>query len=164
METLLLSLVILVSSALLTPARTWVPPDMPVNVEVKGDGPLALALTEFNGRWLEPDVSPNVEAGKTVDVRTIFPQVNNSGTYVLFVVPRGAKDTKAFQGTPLVLGVRENKKRGAPPSSTSPRGDTRCAPGSTCRPRAIRSVSSPPVPCRRKRSGAPLGAATSAKA
>jgi peptidyl-prolyl cis-trans isomerase B (cyclophilin B) len=50
-----------------------------------------------------------------VDVRDIFPQLNTPGTYVLYIVKRGAKDAKSFEGTPLVIGVRENKKRGAPP-------------------------------------------------
>src|SRR4051812_8207214 len=106
---------VLLFSAVLTPKRTWVPPEQPINVDVKGEGELALALTEFNGRWLEPTKSPDVESGKAVDARDVFPQLGNPGTYVLYVVKRGAKDTKAFQGTPLVIGVRENKKRGAPP-------------------------------------------------
>ena len=114
MQCVLISLVALVS-AVLTPQRTWVPPEQPINVEVKGDGELAVALTEFNGRWLEATQSPDVESGKTIDVRQVFPQLNTPGTYVLYVVKRGSRDVKSFQGTPLVIGVRENKKRGAPP-------------------------------------------------
>src|SRR3954452_15554041 len=109
MHTILFSFVILLS-AVLTPKRTWVPPEQPINVDVKGEGDLTIALTEFNGRWLERTRSPDVESGKTVDVRDVFPQLSNPGTYVLYVVKRGAKDVKAFQGTPLVIGVRENKK------------------------------------------------------
>jgi peptidyl-prolyl cis-trans isomerase B (cyclophilin B) len=114
MQSILLSFVLLLSPVL-TPTRTWVPPEHPIVVDVKGEGELALALTEFKGRWLEPTNSADVESGKSVDARDVFPQLNTPGTYVLYLVKRGAKDVKEFQGTPLVIAVRENKKRGAPP-------------------------------------------------
>jgi peptidyl-prolyl cis-trans isomerase B (cyclophilin B) len=117
MGTSLLSVVLLLVSASLTPARTWYPPDQPISIEVRGDGELALALTEFGGRRLEPNGSADVEPGKTVDARQVFQQLSNPGTYVLYVTKRGAKDVKEFQGTPLVIGVRENRKRGAPPGA-----------------------------------------------
>ena len=51
-------------------------------------------------------------------------------------------------------GASRRKKRGAPPSSTLPRGLRMPAPGSSERPSGIRSSSSPPVPCSRSKRGA----------
>src|SRR3954454_811833 len=99
--------------SVLTPTKTWFAPDQPLTVNVKAEGPAQLVLTDFLGNKLEAKGSAEVSGEGTKDIKQIFPRVADPGAYLLYLVPKG-KDLPQFEGTPLVISVREDKRRGAP--------------------------------------------------
>lgn len=133
---------VLFLAAGLTPAKGWFAPAQPVNVAVKVDGPSTLVLTDFSGRVLDPrTVGANEVAGDaTVNLRDVFVAVQTPNTYVLYLTKKRetpeellkqgvpadlvekARNALAmrdgppaeFFGTPLVVSVREDRRRGAP--------------------------------------------------
>lgn len=115
----ILSTILLFAS--LTPAKMWFPPDQPILVDVKPGGAEAtLVLTDFAGKILAPTGNADVAEDKPVNVKEAFQQLNNPGTYVLYLTKRGAtKDLSyaptEFIGTPLVINVRQDMRPGAPP-------------------------------------------------
>lgn len=111
-----LSAMFLLLASVITPARTWYPPDQPLNVTIKPQGEAQLVLTDFTGKTLEGNKdAANVGPGEaTKDLKTVFPQVAQPGTYILYVVPKG-KEPAQFEGTPLVIRVHEDKRHGAAP-------------------------------------------------
>ncbi len=123
---MLVSFTMLLASVL-SPAKMWVTPGQPLNVVVEPPGEARLVLTDFDGDTrIDPkDPAAAVVKGKTtVDLNKVFERVDKPGTFILYVVPHvkdadakaGAdKDLKEFLGTPLVINVREDKRRGAPP-------------------------------------------------
>jgi peptidyl-prolyl cis-trans isomerase B (cyclophilin B) len=110
----MVSLVMLFSA--LIPQKGWFAPDQPVNITVKAQGPVTLFMTNFAGRSVEAKSSAAVDGEKTVDVKTLFTDIATPGTYLLYAVPKD-KPNKEFVGTPLVIGVREDKRQGAPPGA-----------------------------------------------
>jgi peptidyl-prolyl cis-trans isomerase B (cyclophilin B) len=104
--------VLLTLFSILIPLKTWFAPSQPL--EVKNDSPnaISLMLTTFTGQTIEAGNAAEVEAGKSVDAKTAFPQLATPGTYILYAVPKG-KSLPDFIGTPLVIGVREDKREGA---------------------------------------------------
>ena len=100
----------------LTPAKSWVAPGAPLNVTVKAEADARLVLTDFGGARLAPKEAAGAEVGAaeaTKDLKQVFAQVSSPGTYVLYVVPKG-KELPEFLGTPLVVNVRDDRRRGAP--------------------------------------------------
>jgi peptidyl-prolyl cis-trans isomerase B (cyclophilin B) len=108
------------SADALKPSKLWFAPDQPMNVDVKPGGEAQLVLTDFSGRPQEPKGPVDFAADKSVDLRELFQDISiTPGTYVLFLVKKAAaKDLEAapadFIGTPLVIGVREDTRPGAP--------------------------------------------------
>jgi peptidyl-prolyl cis-trans isomerase B (cyclophilin B) len=106
--------------AALTPAKMWFAPDQPLTVNVKsGGGEAVLVLTDFGGKVREAKGSADVAGDKAVNLKEVFPDVEQAGTYLLYLVKKGAeKDLQAapaeFIGTPLVIGVRADNRPGAP--------------------------------------------------
>jgi peptidyl-prolyl cis-trans isomerase B (cyclophilin B) len=100
--------------AVLIPSKTWFAPNQPLNVMVKAQGPVTLVATDFSGKPIAAQGSADITGEKTVDVRAMFPSLANPGTYVVFAVPKGGELNK-FLGTPLVVSVRADKRRAAPP-------------------------------------------------
>ena len=100
--------------ATLIPTKGWFAPSQPIQIQVKAEGEQELVLTDFNGRALESKVPAVVAGEKTVNLHDLYAQVATPGTYVLYLT---AKDggAAAFVGTPLVISVREDRRRGAPP-------------------------------------------------
>src|SRR4051794_23025673 len=100
MRTMALSVVVLLACGLAS-ARTWYPPDGPVNVEVKADRDARLVLTNFAGEEIKPDSDQlaEVKGTQTVDLKKVFTPLISPGTYVLYVVPKG-KPASQFVGTP----------------------------------------------------------------
>jgi peptidyl-prolyl cis-trans isomerase B (cyclophilin B) len=104
----------------LKPSKLWFAPDQPMNIDVKPGGEAQLVLTDFSGRPQEPKGSVDFAADKSVDLREVFQDISiTPGTYVLFLVKKAAaKDLEMapadFIGTPLVIGVREDTRPGAP--------------------------------------------------
>jgi peptidyl-prolyl cis-trans isomerase B (cyclophilin B) len=80
---------------------------------VKAQGEQALLLTDFNGRALESKGPAVVSGEKTVDLKDLYVQLATPGTYVLYLTSKegGVAD---FVGTPLVISIREDRRRGAP--------------------------------------------------
>lgn len=97
--------------SVLVPTRMWFAPDKPDEIQVKSQGEVTLVLTDFEGKPIESKGSADATAGKTVDVKAMFPQLANVGTYVLYAVPKG-KALPEFEGTPVVIEVRADKRRG----------------------------------------------------
>ncbi len=99
--------------SLLLPAKTWFAPDQPLNVKNDSSAMVTLALTSFSGASVEARTEAKLDAGKSADAKTIFPQLNQPGTYILYAVPEG-KALPEFVGTPLVISVRSDKRPGGP--------------------------------------------------
>jgi peptidyl-prolyl cis-trans isomerase B (cyclophilin B) len=103
-------------ASVLSPAKMWVPPGQPLNVVVEPPGEARLVVTDFDGDTrLEPKdpAAANVSGNATVDLNKVFEDIKKPGTYILYVVPKD-KDLPEFLGTPLVINVREDRRRGAP--------------------------------------------------
>src|SRR6266496_235814 len=102
--------------SVLLPQKGWYAPDQPINIAVKAPADVNLFLTNFSGNSVEAKESVVVagNAEKTVDLKQLFPTITTPGTYILYAVPKD-KPNKEFIGTPLVIGVREDKRQGAPP-------------------------------------------------
>ena len=98
----------------LAPAKGWFAPDQPVVVNVSAQGEQMLLLTDFNGRALESKTPTLVSGEKAVNLKDLYVQLATPGTYVLYLTkPDGT--AADFTGTPLVISVREDPRRGAPP-------------------------------------------------
>jgi peptidyl-prolyl cis-trans isomerase B (cyclophilin B) len=103
--------------SVLVPARQWVPPSEPLNVTIKSPGPVTLLLADFTGSTTAPTGLAEMRDGQTIDIKTLYPTLSKAGTYLLFAVPSRKDEMLApanFVGTPLVIGVREDKRLGAP--------------------------------------------------
>jgi cyclophilin family peptidyl-prolyl cis-trans isomerase len=111
MHFLLLPLLAVVSA--LSPAREWVPPAQPLTINVHAEGASKLVLMDFNGTVIDPKTPADVTGDKSVNLKEIYDQVSRPGTYVLYVVPKD-KPTAQFSGTPLVIEVRSEQRRGGP--------------------------------------------------
>jgi peptidyl-prolyl cis-trans isomerase B (cyclophilin B) len=99
----------------LVPVKGWFAPGQPIEVKVNADGPVTLTLTDFvAGNKVEAKGSADVAAAGTTDVRKVFPGVDAPGTYLLYAVPKG-KALPEFVGTPLVIGVRSDRRPQGPP-------------------------------------------------
>ena len=104
----------LVLVSVLTPTKNWFAPDQPLTVNIKAEGDARLVLTSFTGGKVDPKGAAEVSGETTKDLKQIFPEaLSQGGTFLLYVVPKD-KDLPDFQGTPLVISVREDKRRGAP--------------------------------------------------
>jgi hypothetical protein len=98
--------------SVLMPAKMWFAPGTPIQITVKSEGPVNLVMLEATGKPLEKRAAAdNIAAGKEVDVRAIFPEVNTPGAYYLFAVPAG-KTINEFVGTPIVFTSRSDKRQG----------------------------------------------------
>src|SRR5438128_304670 len=98
--------------SILFPSKGWYAPTQPMDLRVQSDRAMTLTLTDFTGKPLDATGNSDVQPNQTVDLRKIFSEVNQPGTYVLFAVPKGSDVTK-FVGTPLVVDVREDTRREA---------------------------------------------------
>jgi peptidyl-prolyl cis-trans isomerase B (cyclophilin B) len=90
--------------SVLVPAKLWYSPekDKPVEIQVKAAQPMRLILVDFSGKVQDPAISNVVNPNINVDIRKIYPQVDDPGTYVLLAVAQGRPATE-FLGTPLVI-------------------------------------------------------------
>src|ERR1041384_1087575 len=99
--------------SVLIPAKSWFAPNQPLTINVKPTGAMTLVVTDFAGNNVEPSGDTSVNTEQTVDLKPLFPAIMKPGVYLLYAVPKG-RPIAAFQGTPLVIGVREDQRRGAP--------------------------------------------------
>src|SRR5262245_426567 len=100
--------------SILVPSKGWFATDQPINIEVSAEAPVTLVLTDFTGKPLDADANADVSAKQTINLRKVFFEVSQPGTYLLHAVPKGMDVTK-FVGTPLVIDVREDVRREATP-------------------------------------------------
>jgi peptidyl-prolyl cis-trans isomerase B (cyclophilin B) len=105
---------VLFLAASLAPTKGWFAPSQPLNVTVKAEGEASLVLTDFNGRALEAKAPADVKGDATVDLKDLYVALQTPGTYILYLVKKGGT-AEDFLATPLVIGVREDRRRGAPP-------------------------------------------------
>jgi len=99
--------------SILVPTKTWYAPTQPMTVQIKTVSEATLAMRDFYGKRIEPAGDVSIKEGQQVDLRVVFPQVNNAGAYILTAVP---KDGSAeFLGTPLVITTRVDRRQNAPP-------------------------------------------------
>jgi peptidyl-prolyl cis-trans isomerase B (cyclophilin B) len=106
----------LVLFSVLFPSKLWYAPDQAWTVVVRPDVPTTLVLTDFVGKAIDPRASSDVSAEKSIDVKDLWPPIAYPGTYLLYAVPRG-KLVNDFVGTPLVIQVRPDTRRDAPPGA-----------------------------------------------
>jgi cyclophilin family peptidyl-prolyl cis-trans isomerase len=99
--------------SVLVPTKMWYPPSQPAEFKVDSSADVTLVLTDFAGKQLDAKGSADVGAGKTIDIKSIFPQLSSLGTYVLYAVPKG-KSFPEFDGTPVVVEVRGDSGMGEP--------------------------------------------------
>ncbi|MGH7213612.1 MAG: peptidylprolyl isomerase [Tepidisphaeraceae bacterium] len=105
---------IVVFFSILFPTKAWFSPNHPLTVDIRPQGDVTLVLTDFAGKAIESQAgAAEISGEKTVDLKQVFPPSTAPGTYVLYAVPKG-KQLPEFVGTPLVVSVREDKRRGAP--------------------------------------------------
>jgi peptidyl-prolyl cis-trans isomerase B (cyclophilin B) len=108
----------LVFLSVLFPAKGWFGPDQDWNVIVRPPQGAAvkLILTEFSGSSLDPspDVQREFDKEGTVELKKLFPALSTAGTYLLYAIPKDQETFLNFLGTPLVVNVREDRRRGAP--------------------------------------------------
>lgn len=102
--------------SILFPTKTWFGPDQPIPIEVRppGGAVVTLVLTDFAGKPFEAKGDAEVVEARSVDVKALFETLQQPGTYLLYAVPKDQDVTK-FVGTPLVIGVRADERRDAPP-------------------------------------------------
>ena len=105
---------VLFLAAGIVPTKGWFAPSQPLNVSVKAEGDASLVLTDYNGRVLENKAPTDVTGEATINLRDLYVAVQTPGTYVLYLTKRGG-GPEEFVGTPLVISVREDRRRGAPP-------------------------------------------------
>src|SRR3954471_5362132 len=98
--------------SILFPAKTWFAPDQALSVLVRAPDQqtIVLVLTDFTGKPIEAVGSAEITGEQTVDLKAMFQQILTPTTYVLWAVPKG-KAIQEFVGTPLVIGVRDDKRR-----------------------------------------------------
>lgn len=102
--------------SVLFPSKLWYAPNQPMMLTIKPVGEVVLVLTDFAGKSIDPKADPSVKEERTLDLKELYPVVGNPGTYVLWAVPSG-KTLPAFVGTPVVIGVRQDTRRDAPPGA-----------------------------------------------
>jgi len=96
--------------SVLVPQKMWYAPSQPLTVTIKSDKDVTLELTDFSGKVIAAKGAADVAAGQSADLKTIFPDTNNPGTFVLYALAKGSSPSQAgppkdFLGTPLVIEV-----------------------------------------------------------
>src|SRR5436309_10904766 len=99
--------------AALVPTKGWFAPDQPLTINVKADAGQMLLMTDSNGRALESKAPTDVSGEKTVNLNDLYVQTTIPGTYVLYLTKKDGTAAD-FTGTPLVVSIREDRRRGAP--------------------------------------------------
>lgn len=104
--------------SVLFPAKTWFAPGAPLEITVKPDGaPVTLVVTDLAGKVFDPKAPVEVTTETTVNLRDAYATFDLPGSYVLYAVPKDKTITE-FVGTPLVIGVRSDPRRGGGAAAT----------------------------------------------
>jgi peptidyl-prolyl cis-trans isomerase B (cyclophilin B) len=105
--------VMLTLYSVLIPAKTWYTPQQPLMMQLKGAGDIALVLTDFTGQTLDSKGPADISGDRSIDLRTIYPQIDRPGTYILWAVPK-KQALPDFVGTPVVIETRADPRPDAP--------------------------------------------------
>ena len=109
----------LVFLSVLFPAKGWFGADQAWNITVRPPQEMSvkLVLADFSGSSLDPTPGVPREFDKegVAELKQLFPAVATAGTYLLYAVPKDQEGYVNFVGTPLVVNVRDDRRRGAPP-------------------------------------------------
>ncbi len=102
--------------SVLVPQKIWYAPSQPLNITIQSDKDVSLELTDFSGKVIPAKGSADASAKAAVDLKTVFPETANPGTFVLYAVAKGAAFSPAgppkdFLGTPLVIEVLANPEQ-----------------------------------------------------
>jgi peptidyl-prolyl cis-trans isomerase B (cyclophilin B) len=94
--------------SVLVPQKMWYAPTQALTI--KSDKDVTLELTDFSGKVIAAKGSADVSASQSADLKTIFPDTGNVGTFVLYALAKGSSPSqtgppKDFLGTPLVIEV-----------------------------------------------------------
>jgi peptidyl-prolyl cis-trans isomerase B (cyclophilin B) len=94
--------------SVLVPQKMWYAPSQPL--AIKSDKDVTLELTDFSGKVIAAKGSADVAASQSADLKTIFPDTANPGTFILYALAKGSSPSQAgppkdFLGTPLVIEV-----------------------------------------------------------
>ena len=81
--------------SVLVPTKIWFAPDQGLMVNVKADSDIALVVTDFNGKTIGSPVPE--AAGKTLDLKQVFPDLAQPGTYIV-TFAKLTKKPKGFLG------------------------------------------------------------------
>ena len=111
--------------SVLIPSKQWIAAGKPIEISAKNPTPISLVLTDVSGSSIAPTRPILLSDGEKIDLRTVYPSLEKAGLFFLFAVPSPEGNAKepagnkqnAFVGTPLVIGVREDRRIGAPPGS-----------------------------------------------
>src|SRR5438874_225289 len=105
----------MVMFAVLFPTKMWYAPDQSINVQIRDvPGQVTLIMTDFTGKPVDSAGDVVIGRDQSVELKENWPQLRAPGTFVLFAVPKG-RPISEFVGTPLVIGVRADTRRDAPP-------------------------------------------------
>ena len=104
---------ILALASIITPSRQWTPPALPLTVTVKAETDSQLVLTDFEGKTIPSKAPAEFNGEKSYDLKQLWTETAVPGTYVLYIVPKG-KSVEQFEGTPLLIEVRSEHRRGMP--------------------------------------------------
>ena len=101
--------------SVLVPQKMWYAPTQPLTIFNKSDKPVALELTDFTGKVVAPKSAADVAAGQSFDLKSVYPDTANPGTWVLYALASGGNTSQApapkdFLGTPLVIEVRPQQQ------------------------------------------------------
>lgn len=104
--------------SILFPMKTWFAPDQTLNVTVRAPESQAIVvtLTDFTGKPIESVGVAEVTGERTIDLKQLFQPILTPNTYVLWAVPQG-RPIQEFVGTPVVINVRMDRRRDAPPGA-----------------------------------------------
>ena len=110
---------VLMLFSVLVPTKMWYSPGQPLMFTVKAEKDATVVLTDFeHGSSIAPKGNAAVGHEKPFDARQIFPDLNTPGVYVLYAKAAGGDDKTNepghFLGTPVVISVRADSRRGAP--------------------------------------------------
>src|ERR1700677_2504009 len=94
--------------SILVPQKMWYAPSQPLTISNKSDKAVVLELTDFSGKVVASASAADLAAGKSVDLKTVYPGTANPGTFVLYALSSASAASqsgspKDFAGTPLVI-------------------------------------------------------------
>lgn len=102
--------------SVLVPTKAWIAPHQPLEIQVQHETSVRLVMNDFFGKRLEPLGAVEVQPGGVVDLKTLYREASLPGTYIAYALPLNGNGDQ-FLGTPLLISVRADRRRDAPPGA-----------------------------------------------